>query len=114
MRIWILCLPACNAQFTGFSVTIAEMEMASGFRRSVRVALVFVCAIAFAQNPTPKVPKTDAEIKQAIIAESIASYRATRETARARTTPTARVTDAALGVRRVGLEVHRRFATRKM
>jgi hypothetical protein len=51
--------------------------MLSASRRFVRIALAFAC-IAFAQRQTPKTAKTDAEIRQAIINESIASYRANR------------------------------------
>ncbi len=48
------------------------------FGNRPRVVFAFVLAVAFSQGQTPKTAKTDAEIKQAIIDESIASYRANR------------------------------------
>jgi hypothetical protein len=39
------------------------------------IILAFTLATTFGQSQTAKAPKTDAEIKQAIINESIASYR---------------------------------------
>ena len=42
------------------------------------IILAFVLIISFGQSQTPKTAKTDAEIKRAIINESIASYRSNR------------------------------------
>jgi hypothetical protein len=48
------------------------------FNSRPRLVLAFALMVTFAQSQTPKAAKTDAEIKQAIIDESIADYRASR------------------------------------
>jgi hypothetical protein len=54
------------------------VKVSSIFNRRSRIAFAFALLVAVAQSQTQKVAKTDAEIKQAIIAESIADYRANR------------------------------------
>jgi len=50
------------------------------FGTRLQVVFAFVLAVAFSMGQTPKGAKTDADIKQAIINESIADYRANRGT----------------------------------
>jgi hypothetical protein len=57
---------------------MTAVKFSAKFTSRPRVVFAFALVVTFAQSQTPKTPKTDAEIKQAIIDESIASYRANR------------------------------------
>lgn len=57
---------------------MTAVKFLSKFSSRSRVFFAFAFLAAVAQSQTPGTPKTDAEIKQAIIDESIADYRAHR------------------------------------
>jgi hypothetical protein len=58
---------------------ITAMNFPNGpSRRALMILLALAVLATFGGSQTPKPPKTDQEIKHAVIAESIAEYRATR------------------------------------
>ena len=63
---------------SNFSATLAAVKISPIIGARARVFLAFSLMAMFASGQTPKPPKTDAEIKQAIIAESISDYKAHR------------------------------------
>jgi hypothetical protein len=54
------------------------MNLPNSLSRRAYFVLAFALLVTFGQGQTSKPAKTDAEIKRAIIAESIADYRASR------------------------------------